>query len=499
MVFSSYIFVLVFLPIALLGFYALRERAGIRGAMAWLVVVSLIYFGWWNPKYLGLLFFSLAFNFAVGGFVGSDRPVAHRRAALIAGIAVDLALLAYFKYATFIVDTIDALFQTGYTIGPIVLPIAISFFTFQQIAYLVDAYQGGAREYRFLDYVLFVSFFPQLIAGPIVHHAEMMPQFERRERRDATSDLAIGLTLFIMGLWKKVMLADSIAAYADPVFAVTDAGNLPTTLDAWTGTLAYTLQLYFDFSGYSDMAIGIARMFGILLPLNFHSPYKSTSIVDFWRRWHITLSRFLRDYLYIPLGGNRKGQVRRYLNLMITMLLGGLWHGAGWNFVLWGFLHGAFLMVNHAWFTVSPRLPLFKSWQGPSRHAFAVGLTFLAAMFAWVPFRATTWAGVGNMYQSLLGWTPTTVSLFDDPFTAWGLLLAGLAIVWFLPNTQQIMAPYQPTVEYAVAPERWPAADRPRLGWVWRPGVLIGVGAAMILVFTVMRIARGTAFIYFQF
>ena len=350
MLFNSYEFIFLFLPIVLLGFHLIGKQGHHRVAIAWLVGASLFFYGWWNPAYLLLMLFSVLFNYSVGVSLSntSGRKLLSKTILTI-GVSVNLAILGYFKYANFFVDNLNALSGTNLILNEVILPLAISFFTFQQIAYLVDAYRGKTKEYNFLHYCLFVTFFPQLIAGPIVHHKEMLPQFAKDAVYKLRSKhLAIGITIFALGLFKKVVLADGVSVYATPVFNAAEAGVMLTFFEAWGGALAYTFQLYFDFSGYSDMAIGIARMFGIRLPLNFNSPYKATSIIDFWRRWHITLSRFLRDYLYIPLGGSRKGRVRRYINLMTTMILGGLWHGAGWTFLLWGALHGFYLMINHA-------------------------------------------------------------------------------------------------------------------------------------------------------
>ncbi|MBT5260335.1 MAG: MBOAT family protein, partial [Nitrospina sp.] len=346
MLFNSYAFIFLFLPVTLLGFQLIGNRGHCRVAVSWLIGASLFFYGWWNPAYLGLILTSILFNYAVGVSLGS-RPA---KTVLVVGIAANLGLLGYFKYANFFVDNINALTGSDIVLERIILPLAISFFTFQQITYLVDTYRGETQECDFLRYCLFVTFFPQLIAGPIVHHREMMPQFAKDTFcRLKAKHLAVGLTIFSVGLFKKVILADGIAVYSTPVFDAAEAGVILTFVDAWCGALAFTFQLYFDFSGYSDMAIGLGRMFGIILPVNFFSPYKASNIIEFWRRWHITLSRFARDYLYIPLGGNRKGTLLRFANLMITMLLIGLWHGAGWTFVIWGGLHGSYLVINHGW------------------------------------------------------------------------------------------------------------------------------------------------------
>ena len=389
MLFNSDVFIFVFLPIVLAGFSASHRLFGHRGATIWLVAASLFFYGWWNPLYLWILLFSLAFNFLIGERVARNSLTRRGKMSLTLGVIVNLGLLGYFKYATFVVENVLHLGGLEFGIRAVVLPIGISFFTFQQIAYLVDAYRAEAKEYDFFEYALFVTFFPQLIAGPIVHHKEMMPQFGSSDAgRISRLDISVGLSIFIIGLFKKVVLADTAALYATPVFSLADSGEPVALLSAWQGAVAYTVQIYFDFSGYSDMAIGLGRLFGIRLPVNFNSPYKSENVIEFWRRWHITLSRFLRDYLYFPLGGHRRGQVRRYVNLMIVMLLGGLWHGAGWTFVFWGGLHGVYLMLNQLWRKL-----------GDQRTATPLGmfsgrmLTVLCVIFAWVFFRAETFGG----------------------------------------------------------------------------------------------------------
>ena len=370
------------------------------------MIASLFFYGWWRPVYLVLLVISLLANFGFGRGLSPESGLSAsiRRLMLGISIAFNLGLLGYFKYANFFVDSLGALLDTGWSIETIVLPLAISFYSFQQIAYLVDVFRGEAHEYSFLHYCLFVIFFPQLIAGPIVHHKEMLPQFARRETfRFSHENLAVGATLFTFGLFKKVVLADGMALYATPAFAAAGQGVELSFFEAWGGTWAYTLQLYLDFSGYSDMAIGLARMFGIRLPINFHSPYRAVNIVEFWHRWHITLSRFLRDHLYIPLGGNRRGRLRRHLNLMVTMLLGGLWHGAGWTFVAWGGLHGLYLVLNHGWHTLRRRVGFAPGRGGWVGLVLARSLTLLAVALAWVPFRAQDMRSAGSMLASMGG------------------------------------------------------------------------------------------------
>src|SRR5215813_3889422 len=345
MLFSSFTFLFQFLPATVLAFVAARRHSPRAGILV-LVAASLVFYGAWRPIYLSLLIGSMLFNFLSGLLMENAE---RRRAVGMLGVAVNLSVLGFFKYTNFLLDSFDTASGLSLPHVDIILPLGISFFTFQQIAYLVDVMRGARVERDIVSYTLFVSFFPHLIAGPLVHHAEMIPQFTRERSSRSALLAARGWAIFVAGLFKKVAIADNLAQFDNPVFAHVDAGGSVGAQWAWLSILAYTLQIYFDFSGYSDMAIGLALLFGIRLPVNFRSPYKATSIIDFWRRWHITLSRFLRNYLYIPLGGNRLGKQRRYANLMVTMLLGGLWHGAGWNFLIWGGLHGLYLGINHLW------------------------------------------------------------------------------------------------------------------------------------------------------
>ena len=516
MLFNSYSFIFLFLPIVLLGFHLIGKQGHHRVAIAWLVGASLFFYGWWNPAYLGLMLVSIFFNYGVGVALGGQPKQPNKKPILIFGVIVNLGLLAYFKYANFFVDNLNNIAGTNIVLEQIILPLAISFFTFQQIAYLVDAWRGETKEYNFLHYCLFVTFFPQLIAGPIVHHKEMLPQFAKDVVYKLRSKhLAIGLTIFAIGLFKKVVLADGIAIYASPVFDAAEVGVVLTFFEAWGGALAYTFQLYFDFSGYSDMAIGIARMFGIRLPLNFNSPYKATSIIEFWRRWHITLSRFLKDYLYIPLGGSRKGVPRRYRNLMITMVLGGLWHGAGWTFVLWGALHGFYLIINHLWRAV------FKSKQKTKFGTLlAWTITFVAIVVAWVPFRAESMNAAENILAGMVGLhgfvlSPAFVDRLGE-LEPW-LLVHGVIIqemfrfgtmstllIWILglllisvalPNTQQIMRRYRPAFETykgEILRLRWRILE-------WRPTRIWALFSSTIFVLAVLGLTRVSEFLYFQF
>ena len=500
MLFNSDIFLFIFLPLTLLAFYMLGSLGRIRLAIAALVLASLIYYGWWNPAYLPLILGSMLTNYFMG--MAIQRQLSRGTMAkpmLIAGIVFNLGLLGYFKYANFFVDSLNTASGAGIELAPIILPLAISFFTFQQIAYLVDVYQRKIKEVDLMRYALFVTFFPQLIAGPIVHHGEMMPQFaDRSIGQFKLANLVTGGMIFFIGLFKKVVLADNVAPFATGVYRAIATGDAVSFVSAWTGALAYTLQIYFDFSGYSDMAIGIAYMFGICLPLNFNSPYKATGIIDYWRRWHMTLSRFLRDYLYIPLGGNRHGPGRRYLNMFVVMLLGGLWHGAGWNFVIWGALHGVYLGINQAW----------RNWRGDSisrsrlGRGFSCMFTFLLITLTFVIFRTETIDSALRMLSIMMGVEGTMPSgpadlLAQVDMQAAGLIVLLLSIVWLAPNTQQFMREYMDTdgvLKYRVD------GDSLFMRWLrWRPRPVYAIGLALLTAVTVMSLWQPSEFIYYQF
>jgi D-alanyl-lipoteichoic acid acyltransferase DltB (MBOAT superfamily) len=505
MLFNSYTYLLLFLPLVAVVFHLLRNSK-LRLSLGWLVLVSLVFYGVWNPdptepwspRYVLMILGSCGFNYLLGRRLSALQHSRPGKWLLGTGIAANLLLLGYFKYAGFLAGVFTSLTGWPGAIPAIVLPLAISFFTFLQVAYLVDAWRGKTEEYHFTDYLLFVTFFPHLIAGPLIHHREMMPQFARsRNRGLRANDISVGVTLLALGLFKKVVIADYLARTASPIFDLAAAdGRDPTMAEAWAGALAYTLQLYFDFSGYSDMALGSARIFGIRFPLNFHSPYKAVSVVDFWRRWHITLSRFLRDYLYIPLGGNRKGPARRYVNLFLTMLLGGIWHGAGWTFVLWGALHGILLCINHAWFGLRKKLAL-PALPKP----LAIGLTFIAVLVGWVFFRAESFHAASRMLSAMAGvdgfsgWPPDSMQVVKDT-RAIRPILIGLAVCWFLPNTQQFMKRYLPALGLREFPELRPGRRR---WWHWRPTVPWALFTLAILYGVGREFDKVSEFIYFQF
>lgn len=446
MLFTTAVFACLYLPVVWLVFFALG-RVSRDGAAGWLFLASLFFYGWWMPEYTLLLLGSICGNYFIGQRIARslDAGGAAGKAWMVAGIAGNLTLLGYYKYANFFIASLDAALGFEWRLGHVILPIGISFFSFTQIAFLADSWQKGVRELKFIHFGLFVTYFPHLIAGPVLHHAQMMPQFRLAETyRVNGGQVAGGLAIFALGLFKKVVLADGVAPYADAVFNPADAGHAVDAVEGWIGALAYTFQLYFDFSGYSDMAIGLSWMFNVRLPFNFDSPYRAADISDFWRRWHMTLSAFLRDYLYVPLGGNRKGRPRRYLNLMTTMLLGGLWHGASWTFVFWGGLHGMYLAAHQGWRAMlgpaagqrldESRLYRLAGW----------AVTLLAVTFAWVFFRAVTFDGALRMLRGMAGWSPTGAEhplLWNAGLhaaTGWSWC-AGLGGIAFLaPNSNRI-------------------------------------------------------------
>ena len=360
MLFNSYEFLFFFLPITFFIYFLLNKKKLIKISKGFLVFSSLFFYGYWKPIYLPLLIISIAVNYIIGLNISFKNKFLRNRKLLILGIVFNITLLGYFKYSNFFIANVNSIFDQNFDFLNLTLPLAISFFTFQQIAFLVDSFRQKTNDYDLMNYLVFVSFFPQLIAGPIVHHNEMMPQFsDIKNYRINYNNIVLGILIFGIGLFKKVVIADKFAIWATAGF---DNASILNLFEAWVTSISYTFQLYFDFSGYTDMAIGIAYLFNIKLPFNFNSPYKSITIQDFWRRWHITLSRFLKDYIYIPLGGNKKGELKTYINLITTFLLAGIWHGAGWTFVVWGFLHGIALTIFKAWEKLNIKIHKWIAW-----------------------------------------------------------------------------------------------------------------------------------------
>jgi len=467
MLFHSFPFLLVFLPAVLAVYWAVAPRRGRRPALLVLSAASLGFYAWWDWRFVVLLAASVVINFTCARRLAAlSRDAARqRRALLTAGIIANLAPLAYFKYGAFVIENVQALWA-GFGPAPaLALPLAISFVTFEQIAYLVDGYRGTVPAHDFPSYCAYVTFFPRLIAGPIVRPGEILPQFANPATyRFCSSNVATGVLVFTLGLFKKVWLADTFAPWTANVF---DHLAQPSFTDAWGGVLAFGLQVYFDFSGYTDMAVGLARFFNITLPENFDSPYQADSLIDYWRRWHMTLTRFLRDYVYIPLGGNRHGQGRQDLNLLATMTLGGLWHGAAWTFVVWGALHGVLLIVNHLWRRHGPPLPRVVAWP----------LTLVTVFAAYTLFRAPSFARVAAVGGGLFGlngfaWHSSALAVGGNQFK-W--LLLGLAFVMWAPNRQRVVA------------------------WRWSNDWAYAVAVATLVVLSVLHIGAPAPFFYFQF
>lgn len=511
MLFNSYIFIFVFLPSVLLVFNVLGRYKQFQLARVWLVVASLFFYGWLIPEYVPLVIASLVFNHTMGIIIGRNR----RRLWLWLGVSVNLGILGYYKYFNFFLANLHAFFGTPLFVEQIILPLGISFFTFQQVAYLVDTYRCDIPECQFIDYCLFITFFPQWVAGPIVLYQQTLPQISNPSFfRFHRSNIESGLSLFVIGLVKKVILADGISPYSTRVFDLALTAPSLNFFDAWCGVLSYTFQIYFDFSGYSDMAVGLGNMFNVRFPANFSSPYKAASLIDFWQRWHITLSGFLKNYLYIPLGGNRHGKARRYGNLFLTMILGGLWHGAGWNFLIWGGLHGVYLSINHFWRDFRKGTgsvsSFFPRWGSRS-------LTFFLVVVTWTFFRATNFSSAVSMLRAMSGMNGVIfprgysayltmgiwgkdlgMSFGEGPeifsMTAMGWILVLACISWFLPNSQEWMSRRQMTWEIVELP-----GDS---GWrpiLWKPtvghGILLGVLAGI----SILALSRVSEFLYFQF
>jgi len=437
MLFNSVEFIFFFLPITFFIYFYLLNKRFTTGAKGFLVFSSLFFYSWWNILYLPIILSSILFNYIIGNSLNSNfkKVKIHNKGLLTFGILANISLLAYFKYADFFITNFNTVTGSDINLLKLALPLAISFFTFQQISYLIDSYRKETGEYDFLNYTLFVTFFPQLIAGPIVHHKEMMPQFANKWNLVKNyKNIATGIFVFSIGLFKKIVIADYFATFATNGFDKTETLMM---IDGWATSLAYTFQLYFDFSGYTDMAIGAALLFNIKLPTNFNSPYKALSIQDFWRRWHITLSNFLKDYIYIPLGGNRAGNFRTYTNLVITFLLGGLWHGAGWTFVFWGFLHGIALVINHIWKKFDITMPKILAWF----------ITFNFINISWVFFRAKEWDDAIKVLNAMFFGSFSVKDFHSDIY--WQLIVMILFVV-FMKNSTEMMKNFKPNIYYLI-------------------------------------------------
>ena len=463
MLFNSSIYILVFLPLSFFIYFYLNKIRLTEASKAFLVFSSLFFYSWWNVLYLPIILTSMLFNYTLGYYLSekAQHIKIGKKSLLIFGISTNIALLVYFKYTDFFIENINYLTGSHMELLNLALPLAISFFTFQQIAYLVDSYRNEMQEHDFLNYALFVTFFPQLIAGPIVHHAEMMPQFKLTKKKVINyRNIIVGIFIFSIGLFKKVVIADTFAIWATQGFDIATTLN---TAEAWIASLSYTFQLYFDFSGYADMAIGSALLFNIKLPINFNSPHKAVNLQDYWNRWHITLSRFLGRYIYIPLGGNRRGELRTYVNLFITLFIGGMWHGAGWTFLFWGFLHGIGLVTQKIWNKLGINMGIILAWL----------ITFNFINITRVFFRARDWddairvlkamfsfnivfpASLENKLSFLSQYGITFGKYLDhingNAYTVIWILAAFILILMFKNSTERIeINTYVPTYRMAV-------------------------------------------------
>ncbi|MCR4666154.1 MAG: MBOAT family protein [Desulfovibrio sp.] len=499
MLFTSPIFLFLFLPIVLAG-SKIASFSGPKGVGLFLLAASVCFYASWDLSSFSLLFVTISFNYCISLLLASPAdsprpsPFLSRKGLLVVALLCNLFPLLWFKYAGFFADNISYLLGEPLSFTPPSLPPGISFYTFIQIAWLVSVYRGVLRPEGFCRHALFSGFFPSILSGPIVRYEQMGPQYDT-VRGPSADSLSLGFSLFSVGLAKKVLLADSLAPLASGIFSAAEKGWPLTGSEAWLGALAYTFQLYFDFSGYTDMAIGIGLMIGVQLPENFVSPYKATGIVDFWRRWHITLGLWLRDFLYIPLGGNRRGKIRQYRNLFLTMLIGGAWHGAGWTFIIWGALHGIMLAVNHFFRAKIANTVFekpFSTW--PARLLFTA-LTFTCLTLTWVVFRAESVEGAWRLYEVMLTGPFASAGIHDTLsgilphhyFTSWipfALLAVSAFIVWGLPCSHEIFS------RRFDAPRSW-LRFRPSRGWA--------IVLSLLFMASLLFLTRKTAFLYFQF
>lgn len=540
MLFNSYPFIFAFLPIVLIIYHLLRIYAGIKTAFGWLILASLFFYGWWDISYVPILLFSVIINYQLSRQILAANSARTKTLLLTAGICGNLALLCYFKYTIFAVSILNDVTGSSFSVSKLALPLGISFFTFQQIIYLLDISRGVVSVREFSRYLLFVAFFPHLIAGPILHHQEMMPQFADTPRQHAHwRNLAIGCSIFILGLAKKVLFADNLSDFVGPVHNAAAAGIPIAFFEGWMASICYALQLYFDFSGYSDMAIGLARMFGIILPLNFNSPYKAKNIAMFWQSWHMTLTRLLYDYVYGPLAtwltrisiSGGYDLISRFILALaiptvITFFLSGLWHGAGWTFVIFGLLHAMYMVIYLAWREYRKRSRAATGGSLVGRIA-AQSLTLLCVVVAFVFFRAHSvegaiailkgMAGINkiSLPVSLLAYVPSLSGVLNNAGielmgfspndlvglnpTSVTLMLGLITICLALPNTQQIFSRYRPALRPGTA--RW-TPYRPSPGWqalTWRPSIAWGLGLGLIGLACSACLSAVSEFLYFQF
>lgn len=463
MLFNSYEFIFFILPISVFGYFFIAQRS-MEYAVWWLVAISLFFYTWWRPANLPVFLGSIVTNFVVAKNLQQIAAGKRRDLFLLGGIVFNLGLLGVFKYSTFAVENVNAVFSTQFPLPQWVLPLGISFFTFTQITYLVDVHRERRGGHPLPVYLLFVSFFPHLLAGPILHHQEMLPQFvDPKNATPSASQGLRGITLFSVGLIKKVLVADALTPFVTAGF---DGGHPLSFADSWLTALAYYFRIYFDFSGYTDMAIGTALIFNIRLPFNFNSPYQTLTIQEFWRRWHITLGRFFRDYVYIPLGGNQRGARWNLCLLFAVASISGIWHGASWGFVLWGMLHGLAMMVHFVWKRSGRALPRPAAWL----------IMFLFLNASWVLFRAPNLPRAGTILSAMAGFSGVSFSGLDtDGSWLVGYLLLGFVVIFWPKNSNALLD------------------DR------CRPSILLLTGIAILVARSILQLHRLSEFIYFNF
>lgn len=543
MLFNSYLFIFGFLPVTLAGFFLLGSRSR-NLALAWLILASLVFYAWWRPFNVLIIAPAVLINFGIARLLqrlnAQKTRASMARAVLLLGVAFNIAFLGYFKYANFATTVVNDLAGTQFVLTQVILPLGISFITFQKIAFLIDVHSGRIESFSFRDFSLFVLFFPQLIAGPIVHYREMMPQFQKLACRFDKVDVSVGLTLFVVGLFKKVVFADGVAAHVTPLYEAAAGGAAISLLPAWIAAIGFTLQIYFDFSGYTDMALGLARCFGIRLPPNFNSPFKASNIVDFWLRWHMTLTRFLTAYLFNPLVlwltrrrlekglpglGGRKPSGSAFIQLLVgptilTMLVSGVWHGAGYLFILWGLVHGIYLSINHGWRLVGPQL--WSSKASYARFMQPVGsvLTFVCVAASMVLFRSTTGTTASGVLKGMVGLngislpqkllehlgplagmlqhfvTATGVGSGRELYISavWVVMLLVVALT--LPNSMQLLSRYEPAIGVKAMPL---GTDRFAQASAWSPSISWAAAVSVLAVAGILSLGGKSEFLYWQF
>ena len=495
MLFNSHNFIFIFLPSVLILYFLFHKNYKYR--LTLLTFASIYFYAYWDLKYTGLLLISILVNYTLSFFVKKKKKIA-----FFLSIFLNLLILGIFKYLGMFIDFFEYLSKTDATKIDLILPLGISFFTFQQIVFQIDNFNSKVKIPKLSEYFFFITFFPQIIAGPIVHHKEIFSQIKKKVK--LSEDFLIGISIFSIGLFKKVIIADYIAISSDAYYSAISSGYYPSLLESLIGTLSFTVQIYFDFSAYSDMAMGLAYIFGFRLPLNFASPYQSTSISEFWRRWHITLSRFFKNYVYIPIGGNSAGIFKNSFNLLFVMLLAGLWHGASLNFIFWGGIHGFLLIVNHVYRKIKDIFPIIKI--GP---IFSWLITFFCINISWVPFRTSNldetivvWKSIFSMDNFIL---PSSLSMLGfktqefiedvDYYNVSIMLFISLSIIFFLPNIYQIFSKY----DVALKSKGYFSNGYSKFNLKWKPNHLYLIFLILIMFISLGKMSDQKEFLYFQF